>query len=287
MAETASTAQNMDGDKLYQQRARKALPILARQASAEAPIYYENLAQELGMPNPRNLNYVLGSIGVTLEQLAKRSNTKIPPIQSLVINQAQGIPGAGFDEFLAEQHVEYGRLLPRQKKRYLKAYWAKDIYPYDWNKVLKELHLEPLKSDLSDLLNQASVGAGGGGGEGPEHRALKEYVSQNPQIVGLPAQTTNGQMEYPLPSGDRIDVVFRYRNRIVAAEVKSSLSNDVDITRGLFQCVKYRAVIEARDAFEATDSDVEAILILGRAMPKNLVPLRNQLGVRVIEGVAH
>ncbi len=65
--ETGEVAKFIEGKKLYQERARKALPLLVRQALANQPILYSDLAQELDMPNPRNLNYVLGSIGYTLQ----------------------------------------------------------------------------------------------------------------------------------------------------------------------------------------------------------------------------
>jgi len=61
--ETAKIAGPISGKRLYQERARAALPLLVRQGHAESPIYYSELAVELGMPNPRNLNFVLGSIG--------------------------------------------------------------------------------------------------------------------------------------------------------------------------------------------------------------------------------
>lgn len=61
--DTAKIAKPISGDKLYQERARATLPLLVRQAHAGSPIRYGELAAELGMPNPRNLNYVLGSIG--------------------------------------------------------------------------------------------------------------------------------------------------------------------------------------------------------------------------------
>ena len=64
---TAMAATPLSGDKLYQERARAALPLLVRQAEAATPIFYSSLARELGMPNPRNLNYVLGCIGQTLQ----------------------------------------------------------------------------------------------------------------------------------------------------------------------------------------------------------------------------
>ena len=79
----AKIAAPISGDKLYQTRARKVLPILVRQAEAGATIYYSSLAEEIGIPNPRNLNYVLGSIGTTMENLSKVWKTKVPPIQCL------------------------------------------------------------------------------------------------------------------------------------------------------------------------------------------------------------
>jgi hypothetical protein len=50
---------NLRGNKLFQERACQALPLLVRQAKAEKPICYSDLAEELRMPNPRNLDYVL------------------------------------------------------------------------------------------------------------------------------------------------------------------------------------------------------------------------------------
>lgn len=77
--ETAEIAENFWGDKLYQQRARKALPFLVRQAIVGETIFYSDLAEELEMPNARNLNYVLGCIGTTLEELAEETEEEIPP----------------------------------------------------------------------------------------------------------------------------------------------------------------------------------------------------------------
>ena len=56
---------------LYQRRAFSALPLLVRQAEAGQTIHYGQLARELGMPNPRNLNHVLGSIGTSLRNLGQ------------------------------------------------------------------------------------------------------------------------------------------------------------------------------------------------------------------------
>jgi len=77
--ETSKVAKTLGGDNLYQRRARIAMPILVRQAHARAKIFYAELAAELGMPSPRNLNYVLGSVGTTLRQLLRMSGFRRSP----------------------------------------------------------------------------------------------------------------------------------------------------------------------------------------------------------------
>ena len=46
----------LNGEKLYLERAKVTLPYLVRQAKAGQTIYYSDLAKEVGIPNPRNLN---------------------------------------------------------------------------------------------------------------------------------------------------------------------------------------------------------------------------------------
>ncbi len=253
MPKTATSAKNMFGDAPYQVRARLALPLLIRQANSRKPVYYEHLAAELGLKNPRNMNWVLGSVGVTLEELSARHDwdEPIPAIQSLVINQHQRLPGHGFDGFLAARVGHYESLSNAQKRVYLDGYWQ-DVfaYPY-WGEVLAECGLAAAASAPASarIIDQAKRGKSGGGGEGDEHRELKEYISRNPAEVGLTATFPHGTMEAPLPSGDKIDVLFSGRQTMLAVEVKSRISNKVDLARGLFQCVKYRAVMLAERGY--------------------------------------
>lgn len=281
MPKTSETATGFFGDKLYQQRARMVLPILVRQAKAAKPIYYSTLAQEVGMPNPRNLNYPLGCIGDALNDLAAEWDDEIPHIQSIVVNQQTDAPGPGFDGFLTEQGYSWNN--PRERKALFVEYRAKvSAYPY-WDEVLDALKLSPTATPLTPAIENA--GRGGGGGEGPDHLALKNYVRENPHLVGLKIGDPVGEVEYCLPSGDSVDVVFVQKRRIHAVEVKPSGSGVLDITRGLFQCVKYRAVIAARAAYEHDDREISACLALGGSFPVELIPLRNSLGVDVYESI--
>jgi hypothetical protein len=280
--ETAKVAQPISGDKLYQARARQALPRLVRQARAAKPVYYSDLAHELDMPNPRNLNYVLGSIGTAIERLSKEWKEKIPPIQCLVINRATGLPGEGIGWFITKK--DDFRKLSRKQQRSLVEAELQMVFSYPrWNDVLRELKLQPVQGDFSRLI--AEVAAFRAGGESEEHKRLKFYVAAHPEAVGLGASVGAGRIEYSLPSGDTIDVFFQDQDDWVAVEVKSSLSNNLDIARGLFQCVKYRAVVEAVQATQDIDQNARAILVLEGSLPTDLIGVKNTLGVEVVERV--
>lgn len=281
MGQTAETATGFQGDKLYQERARLALPILIRQAKASGQtVSYEDLAAELGMPNPRNLNYPLGCIGDELRRLSRKWGEEIPPIQALVVSKGASVPGSGFDAFLQERGKVWKT--PQERKAILKTYIAEIAnYPY-WDDVLSELGLKPAASKIEDIIEAARSF---GGGEGSEHKALKEFVRANPQCVGLPVGSAEGSSEVAIPSGDSIDVLFERHDRIVAVEVKPASAPIHDVARGLFQCVKYWAVLQARADFKGDSRQIAVLLALGGEMPTVLVPLRNSLGVAVMERV--
>lgn len=158
----------------------------------------------------------------------------------------------------------------------------------------RRTHAVPLSRQVLELLTELKAITGGQGyifpafhrgGEGPEHLALKNYVCANPQVVGLKFCDPDGETEYGLPSGDCVDVVFAQKRRLHAVEVKPAGSGPDDIARGLFQCVKYRAVIMAKAAYEHDDRPITVCLALGGTMPVTLIPLRNSLGIEVFESI--
>lgn len=266
------------GDQLFQQRARLAFPLLVRQAELQRPIVYGDLAEELGMPNPRNLNYVLGSIGNTLEGLAKSWRVTVPPLQALVINRQTGLPGEGISWFFRADKFDE---LPTDKKRAVIDGAHSAIYAFPrWKEILDLLSLEYPTPNVVDDLHAA---ARFGGGEGEAHRAFKERVASRPDLFGLPKGTPTGQIELSLPSGDRLDVSFEREGLWIAAEVKTAQAPEADLVRGLFQCVKYRAVLKAVERVSGGVRDVRAVLVLEGRLPGRLIQLRNMLGVRVYE----
>lgn len=274
----------LSGDKLYQERARDALPLLVRQAKAEQPIYYSDLAEELDMPNPRNLNYVLGFVGDALQALGKKWKTDIPPIQSLVVNKATGIPGKGFWGFAGLKSAAKASL---KQKRLLVRQMLQKIYQFsEWDEVLREFDLKPVKKQWSKISKEVARAGYGGGGESEEHKRLKEYVSNHPQALDLPRAIGKGQMEYAFPTADAVDVLFIHGQKWIGVEVKAKNSPIEDIVRGLYQCIKYRALIQAQQMVEQETPNAEALLVIEGKFPRDLIGLKNTLGIEVIDGIS-
>src|SRR3990172_4146936 len=180
--DTARIAKTLSGDKLYQQRAKAALPVLVRQARAHSPIYYSELASELEIPNPRNLNYVLGSVGKALKALSRSWKEDVPPIQCLVINKNTGLPGEGIGWFITNK--DDFRKLSRKQQRLLVEAELQKVFSYrKWPEVLNSLSLEPVIDDYSQILSKAREYRGGG--ESDQHRRLKNFVARSPEILSL------------------------------------------------------------------------------------------------------
>lgn len=134
----------------------------------------------------------------------------------------------------------------------------------------------------------------GGPGEGPSHKTLKEYIHEVAARV-CKARVKRRQMEYPLKSGDSVDVSAWNARKIWHIEVKSHTSNDKDIERGIYQSIKYAAAGEAevkagnpaeRDPHSVPDdlhypSKVESLLVVEIKVSRKLRELADKLGVRV------
>ena len=185
---------------LYQRRAFLALPLLVRQAEAGQTIHYEQLSSELGMPNPRNLNYVLGSMGTSLLHLGQLWGQEIPAIQALVTNKASGLPGRGFTEFLRDPGAVRGATSAQQRALHQRI-TDKIRFYQRWRDVLAHFKAQPWKGPPPEA---ATHGSGDHGGESPEHQAFKEAVRLHPAWFRIPECPAS--VEYPFVTGDTVDV---------------------------------------------------------------------------------
>ena len=120
----------------------------------------------------------------------------------------------------------------------------------------------------------------GGRGEGENHRALRLWVLQNPAAIFPKLVQVSAKTEYLLPSADRIDVLYDAVGLRFALEVKSKDSNEADLARGIYQCVKYRAVLRAITSDET--AEVRAVLVTERALPSQLQAEARRLSIQNI-----
>ena len=268
------------GDGRNPGHARHALPILVRQAHAQRPITYSDLAEEIGTHHrPMSGNHgILEIIGQTIDALNKQNLLeKIPHIQALVVNKETGLPGSGLHGFPGWQRKSL-----KEKKKLHSRHLREVVFAYErWTDVLDELDLTNPFVGTSDPPIRHPATTARGGGESKQHRRLKKHVAKSPTKVGLPVQCPNGKTEFLLPSGDSVDVMFSWKDQIVVVEVKSRKSNEQDICRGLFQCVKYEAVARAMLDVRGKPQNVRACLVLEEDLPKGLMSVKNVLGVDV------
>lgn len=275
----------LSGSKQYLERARRAFPILVRLAKARQKIFYSDLADELEMSNPRNLNDVLGAVGRAIQELSTKWQQEIPPLQCLVVNKKTGLPGEGVAWFISNLK-DFSKRTPDEKKQILGVELVKIFNYSNWESVLNEVGLTPLSSDLVIAGLVAKACRMGGVGEQEDHKNLKDYIANNPHVLGFPG-FDKGDTEYCFPSADRMNVVFRSENdhRWIGVEVKGPSSGEVDIVRGLFQCVKYSALREAELKSKSKNGSTRVVLVLSGRLPAHLKGIRNLLGVEVIDGV--
>ncbi len=152
--------------------------------------------------------------------------------------------------------------------------------------LLKE-HQFPVTTKFRRRKRAVNPAEFGGKGEGMEHKTLKELVHKDCDKIlravgGRKVSVTDRQMEYDLPSGDRVDVSAWDQDLACwHIEVKSKISSAADIERGLYQCVKYKAVGEAMERVAPHGKrSVESFLVVEDDLPSTTLDLAKQLGVR-------
>jgi hypothetical protein len=236
------------------------------------------------MPNPRNLNTVLGAVGTELKNLGQQWKQKIPPITCLVVNQHDKTPQRGIEFHMP---LEAFKKLPNTAQREVILFLTQDIWNYTrWDKVLRHFKLDPIVPAKSPILQEIAnqIKYGRAGGETEDHRRLKEYVKANPELVGLP-RSLRGEVEHMFLSNDELDVLFKCPNTWVGVEVKGLRSDSDDMMRGLFQCVKYKSLMEATQKYEQVELNSRVVLVLGGSLPPKLRELAELLEIEFRENV--
>ena len=113
---------------------------------------------------------------------------------------------------------------------------------------------------LNQLMKEAAGYAclQGNKSESDDHEALKTWVSENPGRLGLDDDFIIRE-EFRFASGDKADVVFEGTGTAAAVEVE--LAGDTSLMRGLFQVIKYKALMEATGPLEDDPAIVAGFLV--------------------------
>jgi len=249
---------------------------------------YQQLASRIGRLNKHNkpwahgMGDVLGKLGHLLQGLDEGAwGEPTPCIQSLVIMKSgknRGLPDDGIKEFWPD----YSDLTrPEKENRVHREYQKILEFGSRWDEVLKRLSIQPATATVKQKWF-------GKGGESSEHKALKQFVKSHPEIVGATAEWESIE-EYVLPSLDEIDAFFKSAGACIAVEVKSKISDSFpsDYERGLYQTIKYRALLSAmaQDGRYHIPPNIRSVLVLESKLPPEYKMTAETLGIKVIENV--
>lgn len=238
---------------------------------------YGDLIHALGYTRFSGIGDQLGNVETVMRELRQvTGEDDVPTLNALVKTPKDGIPSDGFD-FV---YPNYKGLTIAEKQVFVAGINDKAQNYQKWDWVLDQLGLQPSKIITEQELESVSVC--GSGGEGKEHKAIKGYIFDHPESLGITG-VSRKETEHPLPSGDRLDVYFETSDTRYAIEVKPSTSPDDDITRGIFQCVKYKAVMEAVRKIGYENYNIEILMVTASSLSETNVKLAEYLEVRYIE----
>jgi hypothetical protein len=231
-------------------------------------------------------------IGVVAGALMDKIHTADPKaslLNLLVVNAEDWEPGSGSNGYIKEWFGVTSRELKKKREAYVQEA-INHVRSYRrWPEIYRALFnadFEP--SDFGRAIDVERDGQpdnpryARGGPESDEHRRLKEYVRDHPAIIGIKGPVSTARTEARLLSGDMMDVEFLYRSTRLGVEVKSIRSGDADLERGIYQCVKYRAVMIAESGFDEDEADCHSLLVTEEKLPTSLKRLAKRLGVKNI-----
>ena len=207
-----------------------------------------------------------------------------PLLNILLVKQENRMPGDGAGSYMA-RYLRIRKLQVDGVRKSDPKLWrdafdkiATKVYAFnEWDQVYHEVFEESLPTPNPSKGNETDGINHGRKGEGKKHKALRYWVKNNPHKIRRVYATYRTETEVVLDSGDRVDVTYFSPRVTVAIEVKSSDSNEADIRRGVFQCIKYRAVMRAMDI--RSDVKIVPFLVTQTDLPGDLKHLVRLHGI--------
>lgn len=265
-----------------------AMELLIAAARAGEPVTYQRLADHLagalgkdGISARHMGPWVAGPL---MDFLLEDVDPKAPLINLLVVRADSKKPGDGAEHYLKDRFKPRGQMSQKEQDEFAQTALNQIRTYQDWDGLFErafgrgperlETHPNELEED-----GQGDNPRYGGLPESEEHKALKLFVLNNPARLRLNLRDPVGTVESRLLSGDEMDVEFVDGPRRIGVEVKSRRSGRADHLRGIYQCVKYRAVMIAQSGFDASEAQCEAVLVTEAPLDRDLQALADRLAV--------
>lgn len=260
---------------------KKIIPILIRWAKQGLTTRtYDDLTKELGYDRFSGIGKQLGYIGDVFKRLEELSQEKIPTLNALIKSKSTMLPSPGFSYV----YTSYDDMTENEKKIFVMGLNKEAIEYEHWDWVLSSLGLTP--STIDTKASETAIRSGkfyGTGGEGEGHKKLKEYIFNHPETLGF-KNVKERDMEHILLSGDRLDVYFLQDDGSkIAVEIKPATSPDADVMRGLYQCVKYKTIMDSEDKVHGEKGNNKALLVIGGSLSPENQKVRDILDIVVVE----
>lgn len=265
----------------------KTLPFLVQcaQSKEELPTY-SDVSTAIGAGNAKNANRGFGAIMTILRMLEERSDrfdAGIPDITTIVRRKGKSQGGIGvFDR------PELMDASEAQKREWVDRQQVLSRRFREWDQVLAILGITPMNNLMppAERLEAFARTSGHASGKSQEHQAIQDWIGAHLQAAGVDVEgNIVVHQEYLFWSLDRLDVIVKADLEWVGVEVKPSGASDDEVRKGIYQVVKYQALLNAELLIEGSPKSARCILVTGGPFPKTLWSVAKRLNIRVIERV--
>ncbi|MDZ7711766.1 MAG: hypothetical protein U5L06_00945 [Rhodovibrio sp.] len=286
-----------DVETLAQKGAPILCEMLVKAARTRTTVTYRQVADEVAkrLKISKIFPTHVGNIAGQLMNDIHEQYPDAPLINGLVVRGPglkRGLPGGRFGHFVHIHHGHggnYDNLTAKQQATIMEPIWQNVFEDDRWEEIAAEVYglncaapkHAPDRSSGEREGKSRRLGFGGPA-ESPEHKALKDHVFAHPRKCGGPPRIVYSDIEYRTKSWDEVDVIFFGENKIVVAEIKSRISVAGDLAKGVYQCIKYRAVIEAEMAVRMDSRPVLAVLVTEAPLPLEAQKAARKLQVKHI-----
>lgn len=266
-----------------------ALKFLISAAKRGHTVNYEQISLRCGMGNAQWANITFHPIYLLTRRVEfdpQFPYDNVPDLTAIVSQKGKTSTGHGFfanhPEMEGKSKAERAELLQSERVRALSwRHWA------EFSAFLDITPLPVLAPPREDLIafDHASRGPGG---KSPEHQTMQDRILANPICVGVNLKgeilRDECECEYLFWSQDRLDVVIKTTKEWVGFEVKPLSASENELRKGIYQVVKYAALMRADLLDRGKVKSSRCVLVIQGYLTTTLTDLARTLGVQFKEG---